>query len=27
LAFEHFMCAGFGEIMSAVLFDKRHCSA
>ena len=25
LAFEHFMCAGFGEITSAVLFDKRHC--
>ena len=25
LAFEHFMCAGFGEITSAVLFDKRNC--
>src|SRR5262245_5835800 len=25
LAFEHFMCAGFGEITSAVLFDKRDC--
>src|SRR5262245_50044498 len=22
LAFEHFMCAGFGEIASTVLFDK-----
>jgi hypothetical protein len=25
LPFEHFMCAGFGEITSAMLFDKRHC--
>src|SRR6476661_11199473 len=25
LAFEHFMCAGFGEITSTVLFDKRDC--
>ena len=25
LAFEHFMCTGFGEITSAVLFYKRHC--
>ena len=25
LAFEHFMCADFGEITSAVLFNKRNC--
>jgi hypothetical protein len=25
LPFEHFTCAGFGEITSAVPFDKSHC--
>src|SRR6476660_888624 len=25
LAFEHFVCAGFGEITSAVPLDKRQC--
>jgi hypothetical protein len=25
LPFEHFMCAGFGEITSAVPFDEWHC--
>src|SRR5215471_7972660 len=25
LPFEHFMCAGFGEITPAVPFDKWHC--